>query len=147
MFAFLWETAAVKDDRCVHLAEVFCDQSLMPFQNTIIIPSAFADELLHGSHSVRVLSAFAQNHRLDALALQIGELPAHIQLPPLSLFAARKERRIFGVIVFFLKTASSALLLNKDHLVAASQSQPIQMKHRFRSRHCLRQTALLHFEV
>src|SRR5262245_5883006 len=103
---FLRETAAVNDHRPVWLPEVCGDQLLMSLQNSIVIPSAFADELLDGSHGVDVFSALAQDHRLDALAFQIRQLSTHIQLPPFALFAARKQWRIFGVIVTQLQRQS-----------------------------------------
>lgn len=60
VIAFLRETAPVKDNRSVWFTKVFCDQLLMPLQNTITAPSAFADELLDGSDGIDVFSAFAR---------------------------------------------------------------------------------------
>jgi hypothetical protein len=46
---FLWETAIVNDHRPVRLPKVCGHQLLMSFQNSIIVPSPFADKLLDGS--------------------------------------------------------------------------------------------------
>src|SRR5215467_7092878 len=106
VFPFLREAATVNDHRPVWLPEVCGDQSLISLQHSIVVPSAFANELLDGSHGVDVFSALTQDHRLDALAFQIRQLSMHIQLPPFALFAARKQWRIFGVIVTQLQRQS-----------------------------------------
>src|SRR5262245_44579898 len=98
MFPFLWETAPVNDHRSVRLSEICSHHLLMSLQNSIIAPSPFTDKLLHGSHGIEIFTALTQDHRFNALPLQVGALSAQIQLRPLALFAARKQRRLACVI-------------------------------------------------
>jgi hypothetical protein len=48
MFPFLRKTATVNDHCSIRLSEVCSHQLLMSLQNSIIVPSPFADKLLHG---------------------------------------------------------------------------------------------------
>jgi hypothetical protein len=103
VITFLREPAPVDDHHPVGLAQVLCDQLLVSLQEAVVIPSTFTNELLHCTYSVDVFPALAQDHRFDALTLQLRKLSTQIQLRPFSLLSAFKQGRVFGGVLTQLR--------------------------------------------
>lgn len=88
MLAFFREATAVADQHAVTFANVLRDQLFAARKHGLVIPSSFAEELLHGTNGIGVATSPCQDHWLDSLAFEVRELSLQVERGPLTLFSA-----------------------------------------------------------